>query len=47
MDNDLELDGLLFEEDEIQNIYLEQESSESKSESLSERWASWVNAVNR
>ncbi len=45
MDNDLELEGLLFEEEE-QKISFEQESLESN-ESLSERWAAWVNIVNR
>ena len=46
MDNELELEGLSFEEEEMQNIYKEQESSEN-SDNLSERWASWVNIVNR
>ncbi|MCK5199016.1 MAG: hypothetical protein KAR21_11730 [Spirochaetales bacterium] len=46
MDNELELEGLLFEEEENQNIFLEQEPSEQKS-SLSDRWASWLNIVNR
>ena len=46
MDNNLELEGLLFEEEEKQNVFLEQESSEI-SDNLSERWASWVNVVNR
>ena len=45
MDDDLELEGLSFEE-EKQNVFLEQESSEN-SDNLSERWASWVNIVNR
>jgi len=46
VDNDLELEGLLFDEEEKQNVFSEQESSEN-SENLSERWASWVNIVNR
>ena len=46
MDNDLELEGLLFEEEEKQNVFLEQESSEI-SDNLSERWASWVNVVDK
>lgn len=45
MDNDLELEGLLFEEEENQNIFLEQEYLDN-TETISERWASWVNAVN-
>ena len=46
MDNDLELEGLLFEEEEKKNVFLEQESSEN-SDNLSERWASWVNVVDK
>lgn len=46
MDNDLELESLLFEDDENKNVFLEQESSENN-DNLSERWASWVNIVNR
>ena len=46
MDNELELEGLSFEEEEKQNVFLEQESSEN-SDNLFERWASWVNVVNK
>ncbi len=46
VDKDLELEGLLFEEEENKNVFLEHESSENN-DNLSERWASWVNIVNR
>ena len=45
MNNDLELEGLMFEEEEKQNVLLEQESLDN-CDKLSERWASWVNVVN-
>lgn len=46
MSDDLELEGLLFEEDEKLDFLIEKES-EDNGEKLSERWASWVNVVNR
>lgn len=46
MENDLELESVLFEEEENQNVFSEQIHLE-KDDSLSERWASWVNIVNR
>lgn len=46
MDNDLEMEDLLFEEEEKQSVLPEQESLEN-CESLSDRWSSWVNIVNR
>ncbi len=45
MDNDLELEGLLFEEEEKQNVLKDQEILDN-TDSISERWASWVNIVN-
>ena len=46
MGDELELEGLLFEEDEKQDFLIEHESLDN-SDNLSERWASWVNTVNR
>ena len=46
MDNDLELEGLLFEVKDGKYIFPEEEAPEDK-ESLSDRWASWINIVNR
>ena len=46
MSDELELESLLFEEDEKLDFLIEQESLDI-SENLSERWASWVNVVNR
>ncbi len=46
MSDELELESLLFEEDEKPDFLIEQESQDN-SENLSERWASWVNVVNR
>ncbi len=45
MDNDLELEGLLFEEEENQTSLMDQEFLD-KTETISERWASWINIVN-
>jgi len=46
VDNELELEGLMFEENKEQFVFPEEEAPEDK-ESLSDRWASWVNIVNR
>lgn len=46
VDNDLELECLLFEEEENQTLLIDQEFLD-KTETISERWASWVNVVNR
>ena len=46
MSDELELEGLLFEEDEKPDFLIEQESLDN-SNNLFERWASWVNVVNR
>jgi len=46
VDNELELEGLMSEENNGQFIFPEEEVSEDK-ESLSDRWASWINIVNR
>jgi hypothetical protein len=45
VDNDLELEGLMFEEEEKQNVLMEQEFLDN-TDNISERWASWVNIVN-
>jgi hypothetical protein len=44
--DELELEGLLFEEDEMQEFLIDNESLDTN-DNLSERWASWVNVVNR
>ncbi len=46
MDDDLELEGLFFEEEEKQNVFSDKEFSDNN-DTISERWASWVNTVNR
>jgi len=46
VDNELELEGLMFEESSGSFIFPEEEAPEDQ-ESLSDRWASWINIVNR
>lgn len=46
MADELELESLLFEEDEKQEFLIEHEPLDN-SDNLSERWASWVNVVDR
>jgi hypothetical protein len=46
VDNELELEDFLFEEEEKQNVVLDQEFLDN-AEKISERWASWVNVINR
>ena len=46
MGDELELESLLFEEDEKLDFLIEQESLDN-SDNLSERWASWVNIVDK
>jgi len=46
VDNELELEGLEFEENNGQFVFPEEEVPEDK-ESLSDRWASWISIVNR
>ena len=46
MSDELELEGLLFEEDEKPDFLIEQESL-GNSDKLTERWASWVDVVDK
>ena len=46
MDDDLELEGLLLEE-EKQNVFIDSEPVDIDNNTITERWASWVNTVNR
>lgn len=46
MGDELELESLLFEEDEKLDFLIEQESLDN-SDNLSERWAFWVNIVDK
>ena len=46
MEKDLELEGLVFEDEEKQNVFIDQDSLDID-KTLTERWASWVNIINR
>ena len=46
VEKDLELEGLLFEDEEKQNVFIDQDSLDID-KTLTERWASWVNIINR
>ena len=46
VENELELEEMMFKENSGQFIFPEEEAPEEK-ESLSDRWSSWVNIVNR
>ncbi len=46
MGNELELESLLFEEEESMDFQIESDLPEP-SETIYERWASWVDIVNR
>lgn len=44
MENDLELDDLIFDDEEQQDIFIDQDSVENET-SLFDRWASWVDII--
>ncbi|MCF6334273.1 MAG: hypothetical protein L3J12_00845 [Spirochaetales bacterium] len=46
MGNELELEGLLFEEDESIDFQTESDLPDTAA-TMSERWASWIDIVNR
>ncbi len=46
MENDLELEGLLFEDEENKNILTDQDTSDVD-KTITERWSCWVNIINR
>jgi len=46
VENDLELEGLLFEDEENKNILTDQDTSDVD-KTITERWSCWVNIINR